>query len=158
MAEGVGVHRDRCVNAQNRQRPRSNISRSLSIFLFPNHHHLPYLQIPLLEMSTSLDHLKATGTVVVSDSGDFECEPVSRFHCFLSVLLITTRSSRISFHLLQPSMLISLRYADFLCSSRGSEFGSDIGISGCYDQPIAYSRCCRKGRIRQVDRCRRLLR
>lgn len=25
-------------------------------------------------MSTSLDYLKQTGTVVVSDSGDFECE------------------------------------------------------------------------------------
>ena len=25
-------------------------------------------------MSTSLDQLKATGTVVVSDSGDFECK------------------------------------------------------------------------------------
>lgn len=26
-------------------------------------------------MSTALDHLKASGTTVVSDSGDFECEP-----------------------------------------------------------------------------------
>ena len=29
---------------------------------------------PVTTMSTSLDLLKQTGTVVVSDSGDFECE------------------------------------------------------------------------------------
>lgn len=28
-------------------------------------------------MATSLDQLKATGTVVVSDSGDFECEQLA---------------------------------------------------------------------------------
>lgn len=33
-------------------------------------------------MSTSLDHLKATGTVVVSDSGDFECEYLAAFASF----------------------------------------------------------------------------
>ena len=31
----------------------------------------------ITRMSTSLDHLKATGTVVVSDSGDFECKILS---------------------------------------------------------------------------------
>jgi len=30
-------------------------------------------------MTTSLDKLKATGTVVVSDSGDFDCEWPFRF-------------------------------------------------------------------------------
>ena len=32
-----------------------------------------------LPMATSLDKLKATGTVVVSDSGDFDCEWPPRF-------------------------------------------------------------------------------
>jgi len=41
------------------------------------HHHLA-----LLNMTTSLDWLKQTGTIVVSDSGDFECTSSS----FVSVL------------------------------------------------------------------------
>ena len=47
---------------------------------FPQPPRSRYLQVLLSEMSTSLDQLKATGTVVVSDSGDFESKPVSRFH------------------------------------------------------------------------------
>ena len=35
-----------------------------------------YLKIVFLKMPTFLDHLRATGTVVVSDSGDFECKIV----------------------------------------------------------------------------------
>ena len=36
-------------------------------------------------MATSLDKLKATGTIVVSDSGDFDCEWLSRLPCLLRV-------------------------------------------------------------------------
>lgn len=46
------------------------------------------ISISSVEMSTSLDQLKATGTVVVSDSGDFECKPALSL---LSVLLIANQ-------------------------------------------------------------------
>ena len=46
-------------------------------------------------MSTSLDYLKDTGTVVVSDSGDFECELassalISLVHTLCSQLSMST--------------------------------------------------------------------
>jgi hypothetical protein len=41
--------------------------------------------IPSLNMTTSLDQLKQTGTVVVSDSGDFECAPWSFSECITHI-------------------------------------------------------------------------
>lgn len=70
-----------CVNAHARQRPCSNISLSLAEPLpFPQPPPSSDLRVLPLKMSTSLDYLKATGTVVVSDSGDFESKLVSKFH------------------------------------------------------------------------------
>jgi hypothetical protein len=59
-----------------KQRRADEIShRTPSLSCFPttniHHHHLI--------MTTSLDLLKQTGTVVVSDSGDFECAYSSTF-------------------------------------------------------------------------------
>jgi transaldolase len=51
-------------------------------------------------MTTSLDHLKQTGTVVVSDSGDFACE------CALSETPSLSASRVVS----QPSMSTNLRH------------------------------------------------
>lgn len=87
-----------CVSVRTRQRPCSNISDALvDPPPFPQPPPSTYPRISPLDMSTSLDHLKATGTVVVSDSGDFECKPVSTLSSPLSVLLIANRYRR--FHL-----------------------------------------------------------
>ena len=127
---------------------RAQISLVRSPFFSPPTTTISYFPTLPLEMSTSLDYLKATGTVVVSDSGDFECKPTSQpDFILLSVLLITNRYRQLSLRSLQPSMPTSPRYANFL-SSRGSGLRSDIAIAGRYHQPIAYPRCCRKGRIR----------
>ena len=58
---------------------RAQISLARSPFFFPPTTTISHFPTLPLEMSTSLDYLKATGTVVVSDSGDFECKP-TRFH------------------------------------------------------------------------------
>ena len=89
----IGIAECTCVRAHARQRPSSNISLLLP---GPPPFHQPppspYLQILPLKMTTSLDYLKATGTVVVSDSGDFECKLVSRFrHFSLFLSLIINR-------------------------------------------------------------------
>lgn len=48
--------------------------------------------LTLLNMTTSLDQLKQTGTVVVSDSGDFECG-FSYFSEFLQLNHLNFRDS-----------------------------------------------------------------
>jgi hypothetical protein len=63
---------------------------------------------PTTIMSTSLDQLKETGTVVVSDSGDFECE-----HAF-SVLISPAYLCIHSYRCLQASGLSTLIYSLFV--------------------------------------------
>ena len=56
-------------------------------------------------MTTSLDQLKQTGTVVVSDSGDFECESKTSYTsrnltlCFRSHRRIQTKGHRLDCHI-----------------------------------------------------------
>lgn len=51
-------------------------------------------------MTTSLDHLKQTGTVVVSDSGDFECESSSS--SIQHIRYLTSRSNSAAIDVYKP--------------------------------------------------------
>ena len=74
-----------------------------------------------INMTTSLDYLKQTGTVVVSDSGDFESELVSST-LFTSTLIDAS---------MQRSMSTSLR-----SSSSTSIYRLYWLELGCYDKPF----------------------
>ena len=90
MADGghsvfFGIAECGCINAYG---PATTVPKYLTSSArtsFPSTTTITYFQVLPVEMSTSLDYLKNTGTVVVSDSGDFESKPISRFH-HLSVL------------------------------------------------------------------------
>jgi len=71
-------------------------------------------------MSTSLDYLKASGTVVVSDSGDFECMFSFNFRVQtpgfgIDLDLVHQRSMSISPKMPPPTQYAKLFYISSFC-------------------------------------------
>ena len=100
-------------------------SMSYSFIIFCHQYSDPLWPLFLTIMaatSTSLDYLKQTGTVVVSDSGDFECKRAS-------LTLISPRSFLHS----QLSMSTSLR---FTLIHTALSIDTEWTWVGCDDKPI----------------------